>query len=372
MSKHTFENTEFSLSLFEELQKKNISYIHIGNFDREVTDAVISLTEKNLQTEEESSKMKKKIFAIMVESIQNITRHQTADDNEDDLGLFIIKKSNDRYYITTGNSIEKDSIPTITELIQNVNVLDKDELKAYYKKILNEGELSEKGGAGIGFIDMARKSGNKLSYKFIDLNNSKSYFYFQTIPSLVNISENFNTEAENSLSNIIETHNILKAQKVRLVFNGIMNQENLNGLLDTIENNNFNSESTKKKLFYIVMEMLQNIVKHGSNPNEEHLGNIAMFILSETEGGYLLTSGNYIKSENEQVLANKIEYINQLKKKDELEKYYDEILFNFENDNPKNSGLGFIDLRLKSGNKLKPFFKKLNNGYSYYSLQVRI
>ncbi len=371
MSESTFENLEFSLSLFEALQEKNISYIHLGDFNREVTDAVISLTEKNLQTEEQSSKMKKKIFAIMVESIQNITRHQTEKTNDDDLGLFIIKKSNDRYYITTGNSIEKSNKQTITKLLKNINVLDKDELKSYYKKILNEGELSEKGGAGIGFIDMARKSGNKLSYKFIDVNKTKSYFYFQTIPSLVNISDNFNKTAEDSLSSTVTIHNILKAEKVQLVFNGVMNQESLNSLLNTVENNKFTSESVKKKVFNIVMEMLQNIVKHGSNPNGEHLGNLVMFFLSEKAGEILLTSGNYIKNEEVQEISNKIKYINQLEG-DEIEEYYNEHLFNFDNDNSKKSGLGIIDLRLKSGNKINTFFRKLDNDYTYFSLQVKI
>ena len=371
MKENTFENLKFSLSLFDILQKENISYIHLGDFNNEVTEAVISLTEKNLQTEEQSSKMKKKIFSIMIESIQNITRHQTKKTNNVDLGLFIIKKSNDRYYITTGNSIEKSNIPTITKLLKNINVLNKDELKSYYKKILNEGELSEKGGAGVGFIDMARKSGNKLSYKFIDVNKTKSYFYFQTIPSLVNISDNFNKAAEDSLLSIIEIHNILKTEKVQIVFNGVLNQENLNSLLNTVENNNSTSESVKKKVFYIVMEMLQNIVKHGSNPNGGLLGNLAMFFLSEKAGEIILTSGNYIKNEEVKDISNRIKYINQLEG-DEIEEYYNEHLFDFENDNSKKSGLGIVDLRLKSGNKINTFFKELDNGHTYFSLQVKV
>ena len=371
MIENAFENLEFSLSLFDDLQENKISYIHIGNFNREVADAVLSLTEKNLQTEEQSSKMIKKVFSIMVESIQNITRHQTKQPNEDALGLFLIKKSNDRYYITTGNSVERRNIGDIEKLINNVNLLDKDELKSYYKKILNEGVFSDKGGAGLGFVDMARKSGNKLSYKFIDINKTKSYFYLQTVPSLVNISANFVNVAEDSLLNVVGIHNSLKLQKIRLVFNGVMNQENLNNLLNTIDNDVFDSESIRKKVFYIVMEMLQNIVKHGSNPNNGHAGNLAMFFLSEKNGKKLLTSGNYIKSEDEQDIVKHIEYVNQLKK-EELDKYYDDNLFNFENDNPKRSGLGIVDLRLKSGNKINTFFRKLNNGYSYFSMQIKI
>jgi hypothetical protein len=39
-----------------------------------------------------------------------------------------------------------------------------------------KGKFSEIGGAGIGLIDMARKSGNKLDYEFKPIDNRISFF----------------------------------------------------------------------------------------------------------------------------------------------------------------------------------------------------
>jgi hypothetical protein len=55
--------------------------------------------------------------------------------------------------------------------------LDKDDLNALYKKQIREGSLSEKGGAGLGLIDIARKTGRQLDYQFLPLEDSDNYFF---------------------------------------------------------------------------------------------------------------------------------------------------------------------------------------------------
>jgi hypothetical protein len=37
-------------------------------------------------------------------------------------------------------------------------------------------KISEKGGAGLGLIDIAKKTGSKLSYQFKELNDEVSFF----------------------------------------------------------------------------------------------------------------------------------------------------------------------------------------------------
>ncbi len=377
MKNENFTNLEFSLSLFEAMQKDNLSYIYRGYFNQQITDSILSLTELNLNTEEQSSKMKKRVYAILVEGLQNITRHQnesetTTDKNIDTNGLFVIKRSEDKYYITTGNATKKENISVITKLIKKINSLDKDELKKYYKEVLNDGTLSDKGGAGLGLIDMARKSGNKLSYKFIDLTDKDTYFYLHTIPTLEK-QEDFEEIAQESLKNIIEIHKTLNKEDIKLIYNGILSQESLMGLLSTIEGHMEGSPDKKNKMFNIVLEMLQNIVKHGKNKETKDgiSGNPGIFFISKKDDKYLLTAGNYIKNENSDTLKQKIEAVNNMSQ-DELDELYNKSLLEFDNIDHKKSGLGIIDLRLKSNNKIGYYFKKIDKNISFFSIQVKI
>jgi hypothetical protein len=371
MADFSNENLTFAYDLFAGMQKDNLGYIYRGHFDQNITDNILLLTEASLEKEEQSSKVRKRIYSIMVEGLQNITRHQ--DDSEEAsqeyYGIFVIQKKGEKYYITTGNVADTSNIDTLKKLLEKINSLEKDALKDYYKEVLEEGSLSNKGGAGLGLIDMARKSGNKLLYEFVSINEKYSYFYLHTIPSL---SEGGDiSEGEESLKNIIYIHELLNLGNVRLIFNGLFNQESLLNLLATIKGQITGSESIKNKVFYIIVEMLQNIIKHGTNVVPDSSGNPGLFLIGEKQGHYVITTGNYILNTKIEKLSAKIDHINSLDT-EELDKYYIKSLFNFEIDDSKESGLGIIDLRIKSGNKLRFSFHEVNKTVSFYTLQTYI
>jgi hypothetical protein len=88
----------------------------------------------------------------------------------------MISKDEAEYNVTTGNVINNDKIPKLRDMLENINSLDKDGLKLLYKQQMREGRLSDRGGAGLGFIDIARKTGQKLIYSFLKINEERSFF----------------------------------------------------------------------------------------------------------------------------------------------------------------------------------------------------
>ncbi|MCK5823131.1 MAG: SiaB family protein kinase [Bacteroidales bacterium] len=358
----------FAFQLFEGMEKDNLSYIYRGLFTQGVTDKIISLTETNLANFGESSKMKKRVFSIMVEGLQNITRHQDVLSQDEKSGIFVIQQKKNRYYITTGNPIAKDHIPKLTGQLDKINSLEKEELKKFYKSVLNDNMMSNKGGAGLGLIEMARKSGNKLTYDFKKIDDEFSYFYLYT-----EISVSQNTEDKDviySLTNIKQLHNILNKENVLLIFNGLLNQDNLINLLSIIEEHMAHALLLKKRVFNIMVEMLQNIVKHGDS-FETDKGNSGIFFINKKGNSYFLNSGNYINNKKVDNLKLKIEHVNSLDDK-KLNKFYNDRLFNFQIDSSKEAGLGLIELRLKSKNKIVYNFYKINDKFSFFTIRTCI
>ena len=91
--------------------------------------------------------------------------------------LFLVcRDANNRYSIITGNPILQEHVATLKQKIDGVNAMTREELKRHYQEALSNSELSTKGGAGLGMIDMARKSGNRLVYQFEPLNDRYSFF----------------------------------------------------------------------------------------------------------------------------------------------------------------------------------------------------
>ena len=64
----------------------------------------------------------------------------------------------------------------ITNAIKEINEMDQGELRELYRKVLNNGTYSAKGGGGLGIIDIARKSNEKLDYGFVPVDEFNSFF----------------------------------------------------------------------------------------------------------------------------------------------------------------------------------------------------
>lgn len=169
--------------------RQNLILVYEGEFTQEITKSVLAMAERNMDAFGEEASIKRKVFNVMVECLQNICKHAESYDTESygkNSAIFMIGKHNNEYIITSGNAIPQDRVEDLSARLAHINSLDKEGLKDLYKEIIKNGELSSKGGAGLGFIDMARKSGQKLRYDFEPINDALSFFSLRTTISRSN------------------------------------------------------------------------------------------------------------------------------------------------------------------------------------------
>lgn len=160
-----------------------IMLVYEGEFTQEILKAVLSMTEKNLDNMKEDLAIKRKVFNVMVECLQNIVKHSEDKTKEDKSAVFFIGIRGNEYFICTGNIIVADNMPVLKAKLDEINRLDKEGLKQLQKDLVSNGTISSKGGAGLGLVDIARKSGQKLDYGFDDIaNNQFFYSLYITIP----------------------------------------------------------------------------------------------------------------------------------------------------------------------------------------------
>ncbi|MCK4662793.1 MAG: SiaB family protein kinase [Bacteroidales bacterium] len=371
-------NKELNLAyqLIKDMQHDNFEYSYRGLFTQNITTKILSLAESKLIKSEDTKKIRKRIYFILVESLQNITRHQNKDENNKpvDSGIFILQKKQNKYYITTGNLINTKNIDDLTTQLEKVNSLDPDALKEFYNEMMVSGEISDKGGAGLGLIAMGRKSGNKLTYKFNKIDNNKAYFYLRTeIPLIKDLVDN--NEFDYSLEDTIELHNMLNKNNILLNFNGAFNQENFVNLLSMIGGQMTGEINLREKVLFVMVEMLENLVyyskKYATDTNAELEGSPGIFFLRYKNKEYHMTTGNYIINEEVELLQGKINKVNLLNQ-EELFNLYKETLLLFKTDIPKKPDLTIIEMRLKSENKLLFDFNKVDEKISFFTIQTII
>lgn len=178
----------FIYELHQTMIDKNLILVYEGEITQNITKSVLAMAEKNMEAYEEDSRVKKKVFNVMMECLQNISRHaENIEDRENvqNNAIFIISKRDDAYLITSGNAIYKNKVEDIQTKLERINELDADGIKALmreHKLKIKRGELdlNERGGAGLGFMDMAKKSGNKLNYHFETIDEDLSFFSLET------------------------------------------------------------------------------------------------------------------------------------------------------------------------------------------------
>jgi hypothetical protein len=172
---------------FSEKPDGNIILFYKGNVDSDVINHILDTVEDKMESMNEQSRLRKKVYNVLVESLQNLYHHvdkvpaDYEDQSADRFGILAVKRINNGFKIITGNFVHSDNVEKLEEKIKRINRSSHEEIKELYKFILNHQRISAKGGGGLGLVDIARKTGNKLEYSFRKYNDTYSFFYLDIL-----------------------------------------------------------------------------------------------------------------------------------------------------------------------------------------------
>lgn len=367
-------NLDSIYKIFNALEDDKLCFLYQGNFIDKITTLIIHLIEQSIESKSGFSKLRNKISYLMVESFQNIIRH---GDNapvvaaSDSPGIFITRNLGQAYYIISANLIENENIPKLREKLDNVNTLNKNELKNLYFEVLTKQGLSDKGGAGLGLIQMARKSGQKLEFDFVKINDKLSYFYFQLKLKSKKAAKLPGTD-DLKIDSARELHQLADKENVFIIHKGNFSQEAIKPVIRMVESNLGNGASEQsidqRIAFHLLVEILQNISKHSYNANGIREG---IFMMGLKNKKYIISTGNFIENSKIGKLSAQLNALNSLGK-DELDKLYKKVLREGKITEGGGAGLGLIDIARESRDNLEFGFTPISNDVSFFSLVVKL
>jgi hypothetical protein len=337
-----------SIELFDELRDDDLSFAYSGLFSDTITHRIVELTQYNIDASKNFVKLKNKISFLMVECYQNIVRHtDTAKEQIDDIkhvNAFFVRSIGCDFYITSVNYIYNDSIQNVKEKLDRVNSLSPDELRILQKDVLAKGRLSEKGGAGLGIIEMARKSGQKIEYSFDKVDEHVSLFYLHL--KLHSQEEGVTNRSKDvSIEEMKVLHNKLILSNILIMHKGDFSEQSVLPIIQMIEN--FKKHSVlqfgKKRLFHISVEILQNISQHAYKKDGV---NEAIFTFGKIDHRYIINTSNYVEKSKVESLRANLEHIKSLSKT-ELDMLFKEKFRSLNETNVHGIGLGLLDISRK-------------------------
>ena len=366
---------EFSAraDIFSTIADDDLTMSYSGVFTDSMTGMIIDLSEAYLGSNEELGKLKKKTSFLVAECFQNVVRHGTKEKEAvlvtDSRESFILRFKNRACFIASENTLLNKQVKALEDKLQEINKHEKQELKGLYKKILEGGEFSNKGGAGLGLIEMARKTENKLSFSFKQKDETSTVFCLLLVLHSENdasVSENYDDE----LSEVEDLILLLRKEKQFLFYKGEMEQDIMLPMIHLVEKNlGLHDEMyiTRMRLYHASVEIMQNISHHSSLIAEKHTGSISV---GQSEGSYSIKSSNPIDTVSKDYLNKLLSKIKEMDK-EELNQHYRQKLRSKSKEGAFTGGLGFIDLARIC--KAWDFsFTKQKNNLHYFNYSITI
>ena len=138
---------------------------HFGEFSQDLVNSLTTGIEDTMLESGDKKGVVKRMFSILVEGLQNIRIHGERDEDNNQISFLIVLQTEEEYRVMFGNLVKSENTYKIIERIDTLNQMDADQIKELYMEVLSNGIMSNKGGAGLGFITMAMKAKSKINYE---------------------------------------------------------------------------------------------------------------------------------------------------------------------------------------------------------------
>jgi hypothetical protein len=372
---------DLAYDFIKEPDPGSYEYVYRGTFNEGITNNILKLTESKLSSRETTRSLRKRISFIIIENLQNISRHQDIPNDESMASncLFVLHINHKAARVLTGNFVENSKKAVLREKLDRIVSMDGDEMKALYKEILCDSKISKKGGAGLGLISMGRRTGGNIHYRFVDVDSDHSFFYLQ---NELFISDDADPKEEQAFfEQMIDHHRLLEKENILLNFRGAFAFDNVEVLLPVINTQTIGGYGQKRLIYNISVNLIRNIILYaepekaaGYFPDEEEAREEApgVYTLSKQGNNTVITSGNYISNDKILTLKNKLELINKtgteglLKIRDYLNNFYPE-------EHVGRPDISLIDMKLNNSDREIAYnFVQVDENRSFFTIQIRI
>jgi len=166
----------------EDLAMRGVFFCFCGPVSQNLVKEIGDILEKKLAREEAKKLTIIRVFSMVVETAQNIIYYSDEKFSEDgdnaraSLGIIAVGHENGNYFVASGNRIRNNKIPKLERKLTKIQGMNKQELKGLYAKKIKEPPEEGSKGAGLGFIDMARKASRPIEFDFKKIDDRHSFF----------------------------------------------------------------------------------------------------------------------------------------------------------------------------------------------------
>ena len=140
------------------LEQRRTFFCYSGLLSEDVLSTFSGIVREQMSEMEDDAEITKRVFGIFVEQAQNVIRYSKDRIAEGGTGTVAISRAEDGFLIEAINPMDHENAEGLRKNLDELKAMDSKELRKAYKQRLREGPPEGSKGAGLGFIEMARKA----------------------------------------------------------------------------------------------------------------------------------------------------------------------------------------------------------------------
>ena len=148
----------------------------VGDLNTGYANAISAKLEQLVEMAVPDKQAQKRFYTVYIEAIQNIRLHGLASDDKETLGAVTVSVDGSKICAQFLNLIPDNRGDALKKKYAEINALDRNDLKKRYMDQMMHGDISKKGGAGLGIITIVLRSQNPSEVEVIPLNSCKAIF----------------------------------------------------------------------------------------------------------------------------------------------------------------------------------------------------
>lgn len=181
-------------AFYKELQGAGILFCYSGPTTQSLIEDIGELLKQRMAVESAGLATTRNLFSIFIEQMQNILQYsaEVTPERVDGepfeevrYGVVVIGREDSeekRFFVMCGNYVETEKGRVLVDKIEGMRNLNREELKALYKaQRRRDPSTDDSKGAGLGFLEMARKATRSPDCRITEVDDRLSFFSLKVV-----------------------------------------------------------------------------------------------------------------------------------------------------------------------------------------------
>lgn len=174
-------NKILTSEVFEELHNNEILLSYYGFLDFDLSSVLIKRFKSALQLDALQKSVSNKVYTCFAEGIENAYKHQKKGFGVASVGIVMVSKRFESYFISLGNLISISSKGVLENKIESLLSMNMEEIKYHIKERLILLDPLVHSSAEIGLAKIALQCDGKMSYEMKELDSGELFFLLNIV-----------------------------------------------------------------------------------------------------------------------------------------------------------------------------------------------